>query len=100
MYTLLNLLQVIQRYKYVQEPVAQLRVKELVTKFKKQQQTQTTWDNSFLKGRACWREEILFICPAIVKDETENYGLPRFQGFSKTILDSWYWLTGLIYLCN
>ena len=42
MYTLLNLLQVIQRYNYVQEPVAQLRVKELVTKFKKQQQTQTT----------------------------------------------------------
>ena len=27
-------------YKYVQEPVAQFRVKELVTKFKQQQQTQ------------------------------------------------------------
>lgn len=41
-YTLLSLLQVIQMYKYVQEPVAQFRVKQLVRKFKKRQQPQAT----------------------------------------------------------
>lgn len=76
----------IQTHKYVQEPVAQFRVKEVVSKWKKPQKAQASWDNgSWNWGKAWQREETLFVFPAIVKIETEKDGQPMFQFFSKTI---------------